>query len=273
MKITACPKCGSRRIFQGRLKEGVLTGYTTKYVCRDCGYQGFPLIFDSEKEYKIFLKELKSNGKANYSKKSQKLTEKDKEEDDEKDFSLENKSKFFKNFFAFLGVIVFVVGILVAPQGAFLTLYGIALIFVGGILFIIGILSPKEVKLSNINSSKPIFGGIFLMMAGILGVITWLNFFDVIEATVYEPILLERFGLFVSPELLSNVLVVCGVLGLFFSVLSILGGILSIKGKNWRITILCGIFGILTLGPYLSSTILSLVALFLISYSKDSFFE
>jgi len=59
MTITACPKCGSRKIFQGRLNEGVLTGYTSKEVCRDCGYRGSPFIFDSIKEYNNFLKQLK----------------------------------------------------------------------------------------------------------------------------------------------------------------------------------------------------------------------
>ena len=56
MEIKACPNCGSRRIFQGRMSEGVLTGYTNKDVCRNCGYQGMPIIFDSEKDYKNFLK-------------------------------------------------------------------------------------------------------------------------------------------------------------------------------------------------------------------------
>ena len=56
MEIKACPNCGSRRIFQGRLGEGVLTGYTSRNVCRNCGYQGMSIIFDSEKEYKKFLK-------------------------------------------------------------------------------------------------------------------------------------------------------------------------------------------------------------------------
>ena len=59
MTITACPKCGSRRIFQGRLRDGVLTGYTSKEVCRDCGYRGSPFIFDSIKEYNNFLRQLK----------------------------------------------------------------------------------------------------------------------------------------------------------------------------------------------------------------------
>ena len=61
MSLTACPKCGSRKIFQGRLKDGVLTGYTDRYVCRDCGYQGSPLIFDSIDEYNKFQMEKKSD--------------------------------------------------------------------------------------------------------------------------------------------------------------------------------------------------------------------
>jgi len=56
MEIIACPNCGSRRIYQGTMGEGVLTGYTTRSVCRNCGYQGMPIIFDSEKDYKTFLK-------------------------------------------------------------------------------------------------------------------------------------------------------------------------------------------------------------------------
>lgn len=55
MEIKACPNCGSRRIYQGRMGDGVLTGYTSRNVCRNCGYQGMPIIFDSEKEYKKFL--------------------------------------------------------------------------------------------------------------------------------------------------------------------------------------------------------------------------
>jgi hypothetical protein len=56
MEIIACPNCGSRRIYQGTMGEGVLTGYTTRSVCRNCGYQGMPIIFDCEKDYKEFIK-------------------------------------------------------------------------------------------------------------------------------------------------------------------------------------------------------------------------
>ena len=58
MRISACPMCGSRNIFQGTMGDGVLTGYVNRDVCKDCGYQGMPIIFDSEDEYKKFLDEL-----------------------------------------------------------------------------------------------------------------------------------------------------------------------------------------------------------------------
>ena len=61
MDIYTCPRCGSKKIFQGRLKEGVLTGYTDRYVCRDCGYQGSPLIFDNIDEYNKFEMQKKSD--------------------------------------------------------------------------------------------------------------------------------------------------------------------------------------------------------------------
>ena len=89
MSVTACPKCGSRKIFQGRLKEGVLTGYSDRYVCRDCGYQGFPLIFDSLDEYHKFQIGKKSD------KQSDKLLE---EQISDEDIDLSNKDKEVLDF-------------------------------------------------------------------------------------------------------------------------------------------------------------------------------
>jgi rRNA maturation protein Nop10 len=79
MKITACPKCGSKNIFQGTMGDGVLTGYTTKDVCRNCGYQGSPIIFDSEKEYKKFLAEFEGGIDKKKAALKEESSEKDKE--------------------------------------------------------------------------------------------------------------------------------------------------------------------------------------------------
>ena len=55
MEITACPKCGSKHIYQATLGSGLPAGYTSKSVCKSCGYKGAPFIFDNEEEYKKFI--------------------------------------------------------------------------------------------------------------------------------------------------------------------------------------------------------------------------
>jgi transcription elongation factor Elf1 len=56
MEITACPNCGSKNIGIGTLGDGIISGLSSwKEVCKDCGYQGASLLFDSEVEYKRFV--------------------------------------------------------------------------------------------------------------------------------------------------------------------------------------------------------------------------
>jgi hypothetical protein len=59
MEIKACPRCGSTNIYQGTMGDGVLTGYTSREVCKNCGFQGMPVIFNSQEDYKKFVNELK----------------------------------------------------------------------------------------------------------------------------------------------------------------------------------------------------------------------
>ena len=59
MEITACPVCGSKNIRIGTLGDGIISGLSSwNEVCRDCGYQGASLIFESESEYNKFLEAL-----------------------------------------------------------------------------------------------------------------------------------------------------------------------------------------------------------------------
>lgn len=56
MEVTACPNCGSKNIGIGTLGDGIISGLSSwKEVCKDCGYQGASLLFDSEIEYKRFV--------------------------------------------------------------------------------------------------------------------------------------------------------------------------------------------------------------------------
>ena len=58
-KIIACSKCGSKQIYKVTLQEPVFTKLDVPFKCKDCGYQGKPLEFDSEKDYEKFIKKLK----------------------------------------------------------------------------------------------------------------------------------------------------------------------------------------------------------------------
>jgi transcription elongation factor Elf1 len=56
MEITACPVCGSKNIGIGTLGDGIISGLSSwNEVCRNCGYQGASLVFESESQYNKFL--------------------------------------------------------------------------------------------------------------------------------------------------------------------------------------------------------------------------
>ncbi len=54
--------CGSKKIGIGTLGDGIIAGLSSwKEVCRDCGYQGASLLFETEDEYNKYLKALKQH--------------------------------------------------------------------------------------------------------------------------------------------------------------------------------------------------------------------
>ena len=64
MEITACPVCGSKNIGIGTLGDGIISGLSSwNEVCRNCGYQGASLVFESESEYNKFLEALSNQKK------------------------------------------------------------------------------------------------------------------------------------------------------------------------------------------------------------------
>ncbi|HWR63581.1 MAG TPA: hypothetical protein VN365_04165 [Candidatus Thermoplasmatota archaeon] len=59
MEINACPVCGSKNIGIGTLGDGIISGLSSwNEVCKNCGYQGASLLFESETQYKKFLEAL-----------------------------------------------------------------------------------------------------------------------------------------------------------------------------------------------------------------------
>ena len=56
MKITACPRCGSKNLDIADMRDGISPGIDwSTNVCRDCDWQGIPLEFETENNYQKFL--------------------------------------------------------------------------------------------------------------------------------------------------------------------------------------------------------------------------
>ncbi len=61
--IKACPVCGGTEIEQSYIRESLPPVESFKMTCKNCGWKGTPLEFDSELAYDQFYKELKNKRK------------------------------------------------------------------------------------------------------------------------------------------------------------------------------------------------------------------
>jgi len=130
--------------------------------------------------------------------------------------------------------------------------------------------TPSYPKTDSINSkkqssNKPLIAGILLIIASIIAILNYsyiLFIFDDLSSI---------YSVIPNASDVSNILFVCFIIGIIFSILALLGGIISIKRKTWSLALTGSIFGLLTVGPLFISSVLSLVALILIAISKDDF--
>ncbi len=261
MKITACPKCGSRKIFQGKLKEGILTGYTpTKYVCRNCGYQGSPLIFDSESEYKKFASELENHDSKiedeEISEHDKKILDDIKEISKENDETYDEDGKILKNTASRLGVCLIVAGILITSVSMGMYLYQTGTIILDGIiLLVVGFIIRDKEKLKINNYPKTV---------GMLYIITGSFFLFFLLMILYVPFSDPTFPI-ETQSLIFNITLVF----IIFSIIEIIGGILSFLKKKWGIVVIAGILGTIVLTPL--SLVPSIIGLILVTYSREIF--
>ena len=115
------------------------------------------------------------------------------------------------------------------------------------------------------KSVLPTAGGILLLIAGIIALIFW----GIIAAALD----IVGFGLSQVPgaEMIAGLLIICGVIGIILSLITLLGGIMALQRKKWGFALAGSIIGLLTLGPMFICSILSLIALILIAISKQEF--
>ena len=128
------------------------------------------------------------------------------------------------------------------------------------------------------KSSKPLIAGILLIIAGSLSIIMWLliaaidvNFIETFIMPELESVAPEYESIVLSAESIKELFVICGTVGFFLSVFSILGGIMSVRRQLWGLVLAGGILGLFTIGPIFISTVLSLIAIILVIISRKEF--
>ena len=128
------------------------------------------------------------------------------------------------------------------------------------------------------KSSKPLAAGILLIIAGSLSILMWLSLaaidVSIIETLImpeFESMVIEYDSINISAESIKELFVICGTVGFFLSIFSILGGIMSIRRKMWGLALAGGILGLFTIGPIFISSILSLIAIILVAISRKEF--
>jgi len=103
----------------------------------------------------------------------------------------------------------------------------------------------------------PMAAGILLIIASIDGLINW---------TAAAMILSTM------PQIPAGYAEICGVIGIIFCLIALLGGFCAVTRKMWFVALFGAIFGLLTIGVFFEASVLSLIALILIAMSKNEFY-
>jgi hypothetical protein len=136
----------------------------------------------------------------------------------------------------------------------------------------------EEFQQYSSKNSITIIAGILMIISGILSVLMWIGLASMDVSLIgssilpeFESISSEYGSIAFSEESIKDLFIICGSIGFFISIFTILGGIMSIKRQMWGIAIAGGILGLFTIGPLFSSSALSLIGLILVIVSKNEF--
>jgi len=109
----------------------------------------------------------------------------------------------------------------------------------------------------------PVAGGIMLIIAGIISISFW-AFIAFLGGAVGSLVP-------IGGGVLAGILLVCGIIGIVLSLITLLGGVMGFMRKMWGLALVGGILGLFTLGWYFLGSLLSLIGLILIAISRKEF--
>ena len=119
---------------------------------------------------------------------------------------------------------------------------------------------PKETKLAVAGGVLVLVGGVLALISSFVGLII----FSLFSGGYYG-------GLYYYPYSFGMFQVICGVVGLAFAIIAIVGGYFAIKRRNFAMAVVGAVFCMLSFGSMGISSILGLVGLILIAVSSHEF--
>lgn len=139
-------------------------------------------------------------------------------------------------------------------------------------------INPEFSKIYSNNKLKSFIAGILLIIAGSISILMWIGLAS-LDIPFIESIILPEFQnipreytiVDISSDSIKELLIICGSIGFFLSIFTILGGIMSIKHQMWKISIVGGTLGIFSIGPLFVSSILSAIGVILVFISRNEF--
>jgi len=115
------------------------------------------------------------------------------------------------------------------------------------------------------RSGRSIIGGVLLIISGLLGMVsTYIIFTQPLSASEIAAIQNMTAG-----DLAANALLVFAVV--YAQAFAILGGIMAIQRKNWKLAVICGVASLLNFGFFLIGTFIGLAGLIAIITSRRDF--
>ncbi len=118
-------------------------------------------------------------------------------------------------------------------------------------------------------SKYPEVAGVLMVVAALIAILFAISAImglgEVVEQV--QPELPEEL----DTDFFETILNACFVLISVFGVVLLVGGFLAYNRKSWLMVMVCAIIGIFSIGFFLISSVLSIVALILIVMSKDEF--
>ena len=121
---------------------------------------------------------------------------------------------------------------------------------------------PRPVPLGT--GRLPRVAGIVLLLAGIFG----------LAAAVYQgltPMSVANYTKLASDPTTYAVSQTCGIIVIFSQAAALLGGIMALQRLNWKLTLVCAVLAMLTIGFTYEASFLGMVGFILVVMSRKEF--